>query len=91
MSQESVERFLGRALTDENFRRAAIGSINLAIISCGFTFTKEEIAALESVDWELIDLAAADMDIAIRRSSSYLANLESEDSFDGIPVIAKAV
>lgn len=69
MSQESVERFLGRALTDDDFRRMAMGSIRLAMAADGLTFTQEEMDSVMAIDWNVIELASGEMDKTIKRSS----------------------
>lgn len=69
MSQESVERFLGRIITDDDFRRMAMGSIKLAMASYNLSFTEEEMEAVMSVDWDIIELASGDIDKTIKRSS----------------------
>lgn len=69
MSQESVERFLGRIITDDDFRRMAMGSMKLAMASNDLTFTDEEMDSVSSVDWDIIELASSNLDKAIKRSS----------------------
>lgn len=69
MSQESVERFLGRILTDDDFRRMAMGSMRLAMAADGLTFTQEEMEAVMAIDWHIIELVSGDMDKTIKRSS----------------------
>ncbi|MBF0292054.1 MAG: Franean1_4349 family RiPP [Nitrospinae bacterium] len=69
MSQESVERFLGRIITDDDFRRMAMGSIKLAMADYGLSFTDEEMSAVMAVDWDIIELVSGDLDKTIKRSS----------------------
>jgi hypothetical protein len=70
MSQESVEHFLGRIITDDAFRRMALGSMRLAIAAEDFTFTHEEIEALTLIDGNVIELVSRELDKAIKRSSA---------------------
>ena len=67
MSQESVELFLGRIITDDAFRRMAMGSMQLAIAGNDFTFTREELEALMLIDWNIIELVSRELDKAIKR------------------------
>lgn len=70
MSQESVELFLGRIITDDVFRRMAMGSMRLAIATENFTFTRQEIEALMLIDGNVIELVSRELDKAIKRSSA---------------------
>jgi hypothetical protein len=70
MSQESVERFLGRALMDDGFRRMAMGSIRLAMAADNLAFTNEEMDAMTSIDWNVIELVSGEMNKTIKRSSA---------------------
>ncbi|MBI4665791.1 MAG: Franean1_4349 family RiPP [Nitrospinae bacterium] len=70
MSQESVEHFLGRIITDEEFRLRAKDSLNRAAVDLGFSFTSREIAALASLDVEELEGVARQLDKSIRRSGS---------------------
>ena len=83
LSQESVERFLGRILTDDDFRRMAMGSIRLAMAVDRLTFTQEEMDAVMSVDWSVIELVSGDMDKTIKRSpvSSAMSMPAENDAF----------
>ena len=46
MSQESVERFLGRAITDERFRDRAMASFEQCCLSEGYTISESELLFL---------------------------------------------
>lgn len=70
MSQESVERFLGRIITDDVFRKMAMGSMQLAIAAENFNLTRQEIAALELIDEAVIELLSKELDKSLKRSSA---------------------
>ena len=46
MSQEAVERLLGRLITDERFRRLAADSLDLASLQEGYRLSPEELRLL---------------------------------------------
>ena len=69
MSQESVERFLGRILTDDLFRRMAAGSLRMAAAAEDFTFTNDEAESLAAIDWNGVELVSRELNRAIKRSS----------------------
>jgi len=50
MSQEAVERVLGRLITDERFRRLAADSFELACRQEGYSLTAEELRLLSDFD-----------------------------------------
>ena len=58
MSQDAVERLLGRLVTDERFRLTAAGSLESACIQEGYRLTAEELRLLSGLDLHhLADLA----------------------------------
>ena len=69
MSQESIERFLGRVLTDDDFRLAAKKSLKSVCADSGLKFTHEEIEALATLDWAKLEPVTALIDKTIKRSS----------------------
>lgn len=68
MSQESVERFLGRAITDERFRERAMSSFEQCCLSEGFAISKAEFSHLSKLDYKLLGFVATTLDDAIRRN-----------------------
>jgi hypothetical protein len=59
MSQEAVERVLGRLLTDEGFRRSAKESLEVACMQQGYLLTTTELSLLSTMKLQaLTDVAA---------------------------------
>lgn len=71
MGQDSVEKFLGRIITDDIFRHAAIRSFDKACTAEGFVFTVEERRALSGLDYDLIERLSARVDGGIKRSVAF--------------------
>lgn len=67
MSQDAVERFLGRAITDEQFRSRAQMSLDQCCLSEGLGISHSEAAFLAKLDFRLFDIVATHIDDAIRR------------------------
>ncbi len=66
MSQEAVERVLGRALTDATFRQQLIDN---AYTACaGYDLTEEELAALDALDAESMQTFAGTLDARISKT-----------------------
>lgn len=53
MSREDVERLIGRAILDEEFRKRLFADPHGTVRETGFSLTNEEMAALEGVDPKL--------------------------------------
>lgn len=68
MSQESVERFLGRAITDERFRERAMVSFEQCCLSEGYSISSSELPFLTKLDLRLLGFVATTLDDAIRRN-----------------------
>ncbi|MBI1950164.1 MAG: Franean1_4349 family RiPP [Acidobacteria bacterium] len=65
MSQRSVERVIGRLVTDEAFRRRFAEEPLAALreaIECGAELTSLELQALVSIDAQLVDRIASAID-----------------------------
>jgi len=67
MSQSEVERFLGRLITDEEFRDRAAGSLHTTCYSEGIAVSVPEMAILAQLDFSTFSLLAGVLDDAIRR------------------------
>lgn len=50
MSQEAVERLLGRLITDDRFRRTASISLESACLQEGYRLTSVELGLLSALD-----------------------------------------
>ena len=74
MSQEAVERFLGRLLTDDTFRRRAGQSMVTLCRDEGFNLNESELGAISPSDIVRLDLISQQLDRSIKRFSG---NLES--------------
>jgi hypothetical protein len=60
MSQSEVERVIGRAVTDEVFRKTLIDNARQACT--GYDLTEEELDALEKLDAESMKAFAGSLD-----------------------------
>ena len=65
MSQSEVERVIGRAVTDEAFRKQLIDNAREACK--GYDLTDEEIEALEKLDTESLQAFAGSLDRRISK------------------------
>jgi hypothetical protein len=69
MSQEAVERFLGRLLTDDAFRKRAGISIEGVCREAGYDLNTSELRAFDHDDLIRLDLVAHQLDRNIKRCS----------------------
>lgn len=71
MSQEMVERLLGRLITDERFRRAAKESLETACMQGGYRLTTAELLLLSSsLELQRIAELAEHLDSGLCRAGS---------------------
>jgi hypothetical protein len=68
MSQVEVERFLGRLITDADFRTRASSSLKNACYNVGVALSAEEMSFLGSIDFRQFGHIAETLDDSIRRS-----------------------
>jgi hypothetical protein len=68
MSQESVERFLGRLITDDDFRKSAEASIINTCIEYGIMLSGEEQRIIQGIDLDKFISLADSVDGNIKRS-----------------------
>lgn len=67
MSQQEVERVIGRAVTDETFRQQLIDD---ARGTCaGYDLTEDEIESLERLDSQSMQMFAGTLDKRISKTS----------------------
>jgi hypothetical protein len=52
MSQEAVERLLGRLITDEHFRRRAMVTLEETCLREGYALSKGELSLLAGLQWQ---------------------------------------
>lgn len=67
MSQEGVERFLGRLMTDHRFLELGLRSVATACRETGFDLNDEELASISREDLMRIELVAERLDSRIKR------------------------
>lgn len=73
MCQDSVERFLGRLLTDETFRENATRSFSRTCFEEGFDLTEEERQIIQNIPLTDFELLSNKLHKGIRRSRMALA------------------
>ena len=69
MSQEAVERLLGRLLTDDDFRKQAGESIVRVSREAGYDLNENELNSISHDDVVRIDMVAGHLDGRIKRFS----------------------
>lgn len=67
MSQHEVERVIGRAVTDAEFRQKLIDNAHAACE--GYDLTEDELAALEALDAQSMAMFAGTLDKRISKTS----------------------
>jgi hypothetical protein len=67
MTQESVEKVLGRMLTDDIFRNRVKESLNEACLEEGYLLSEEESRMVGRLDLLKIDSVARSLDSGIKR------------------------
>lgn len=68
MSQVEVERFLGRLITDADFRTRAADSLKGACYSEGIGLSPEEMSLLSHLDFSQFGVVAETLNDSIRRN-----------------------
>lgn len=69
MSQEMVEKLLGRLLTDDDFRQRAVRSLVESCRQEGFSLSCEELESIRREDLVLLEWVATRLDKGIKRFS----------------------
>ncbi len=67
MSQDALERLLGRLLTDDRFRSRATSSLAAACQQEGYRLTPEELRMITPEDLIRLDMVALRLDSGIKR------------------------
>ena len=70
MSQEAVERILGRMLTDARFRAQVCESLESASRQAGFQLTPGELQLLSALELPQVAELAVRLDPGLRRACS---------------------
>ncbi len=68
MAQDSVERLLGRLITDEDFRKAAIERFDNACFEQGFELTDSERRLVRRIDFNVFSRMTDIIDSRIIRN-----------------------
>lgn len=68
MSQEAVERVMGRLLTDEGFRRSAKESLEVACMQQGYLLTTTELSLLSDLKLQALTDVAAQLNPGLCRA-----------------------
>ena len=68
MSQDAVERFLGRLITDDDFREYALDSLSRTCFEYGFDLTAEEQKIIKSIDLKGFAILSEILNKGIKRS-----------------------
>lgn len=68
MSQIEAERFLGRLITDADFRKNAANSLEKTILGEGIVLSRDEITLLNRIDFSQFIRIADTIDDSIKRS-----------------------
>ncbi len=75
MTQESVEKVLGRLLTDDIFRNRVKESLNEACLEEGYLLSEEESRMVGRLDLLKIDSVAGSLDSGIKRFTVWRKNI----------------
>ena len=70
MSQDAVERLLGRLITDDRFRRTAAISLDSACLQEGYRLTSVELSLLSGLDIKQMGDFAARLDPGLCRTGT---------------------
>lgn len=72
MSQEAVEKLLGRLITDDDFRESASAAFPQVCFEEGFDLTDAERKIVQSIDFKNLAFLAGRLDKRIKRSRKTL-------------------
>jgi hypothetical protein len=70
MSQDAMERFLGRLLTDDAFRQRAAKALAEACREEGYSLSSGELLAISRDDFARLNEVAQQLDSSIKRFCS---------------------
>lgn len=69
MSQEAVEQFFGRLVTDDRFRRRAMVAFEDLLEEEGFQLSEKEQQAIKLEDLIRLEMVSAKLDTTLKRFS----------------------
>lgn len=72
MSQDSVEKLLGRLITDDRFRTEAADSLEKLCRQEGYDLTEGELSRVARIDVQAFARIAAQLDPGLRRAGRAL-------------------
>jgi hypothetical protein len=72
MSQDSVEKLLGRLITDARFRSEASASLEKLCRLEGYTLTEGELNLVARIDVQAFERVAVQLDPGLRRAGRAL-------------------
>lgn len=72
MSQDSVEKLLGRLITDDRFRTEAVASLEKLCRLEGYNLTEGELNLVARIDVHAFERVAAQLDPGLRRAGRAL-------------------
>lgn len=81
MSQQDIECFIGRLLTDDQFRQRAVQDFRQLCFDEGFRFTNEETAILLSLELNLFAQWSEALDPRIQRCGLGIPGLPESGGF----------
>jgi len=74
MSQDAVERVLGRLITDARFRRAVGDSLEAACVQQGYSLSPTELRFLSELELKRISALAASINTGLCRADTPLTS-----------------
>lgn len=69
MSQDNVEKFIGRIITDDQFRTAIDKDFHVVCRENGFVFSEEELEIVRGMELDQFEYIARRIDRGIKRCS----------------------
>jgi len=79
MTQEAVEKFLGRLLTDDVFRHRAEASLCRACLEDGCLLSAEELRLIGRLDLQRLGSVAGILDSGIKRFGVWNESTDNKD------------
>lgn len=80
MSQDSVEKLLGRLITDDRFRTEAAASLEELCRLEGYNLTEGELNLVARIDVRAFERVAVQLDPGLRRAGRVALNTDKKDN-----------